>query len=84
MEVLPQGEPCLKVLRARSRKSVVFRHSLQLPAHQDHCLSATGSRDYGGNSLRMFDIRARDQSVCHEIHIHNPAVLGAWVGTRDW
>lgn len=34
--------------------------------------------------FRTIDTRARDQSVHRDIHIHNLAVLGAWVGIRDW
>lgn len=86
MEMLLQREPGVQVLRAGSRTSLVFLlpHCLWLESHQDDCPSATGRRECGGNSLRTFATRAQDRLVHHNIHIHNAAVLGAWVGIRDW
>lgn len=83
--LLPR-EAGVKVLRAGSRSSLVFLlpYRLQLESHQEHRPAAAGRWKCGGKSLRTFATRARGRLVHHNIHIHNPAVLGAWVGIRDW
>lgn len=35
------------------------------------------------HTVRTFETRALDPLMCPDIHIHNLAVLGAWVRRRD-
>lgn len=39
---------------------------------------------YAGNTHTELSIPEQGISCCRDIHIHNLAALGAWVGIRDW